>query len=41
MDEPHDWRDKLAPEDRADLDEFDKVLDAIAAKHRKTWKGDK
>lgn len=38
VDEPHDWRDKLSPEDRADLDEFDKVLDKIAEKHQKKWK---
>lgn len=38
VDEPRDWRDKLPPEDRADLDEFDKVLDKIAEKHQKKWK---
>ena len=41
VDKPSEWVAKLPPEERKEIDDFDKVLDAIAEKHRKTWKGEK
>ena len=41
VDKPSEWVARLPPEERKEIDDFDKVLDAIAEKHRKTWKGEK
>lgn len=38
---PSEWVSKLPPDQQKEIEEFDKVLQAISAKHRKKWEGEK